>query len=292
MLELHRDYRLGNTIRYVLLEEGEELMRVPDEIRKCCAFIYYQSYEGTKLAGTGFFVGVRVLELEKGGYDAGYFVTAKHVIDEINKNAISSNIGIRLNSKTEGTIEVEAPIDKWAFHPNDTNVDVAVLPYATPPTKDDFISIPTWDMAVTNVIIEKEKIGVGDEVFLTGLFRSHFGRKKNLPIIRIGNIAMMPEEPIETRDFGLMIAYLIEARSIGGISGSPVFVYTGGMRQGTLSPARYYWLGLMHGHWDIDEEKADLYDEYYQQQINVGIGIVVPTDKIMEVIPKIIINTR
>jgi len=40
-----------------------------------------------------------------------------------------------------------------------------------------------------------------------------------------GNIAAMPEELIEVRDFGMMQAYLVESRSLGGISGSPVFVH-------------------------------------------------------------------
>jgi hypothetical protein len=44
-----------------------------------------------------------------------------------------------------------------------------------------------------------------------------------MPIGRHGSLAMMPSEPIQT-DLGFADVYLIKARSMGGISGSPVFV--------------------------------------------------------------------
>jgi hypothetical protein len=50
----------------------------------------------------------------------------------------------------------------------------------------------------------------------------HTGDLKNVPIVRVGNLASYPSEQIQTRAFGRMEAYLIEARSIGGLSGSPV----------------------------------------------------------------------
>jgi hypothetical protein len=66
-------------------------------------------------------------------------------------------------------------------------------------------------------------IGIGDAVFITGLFSHHPGKARNLRVIRVGNIAAMPDEPVKTQR-GEMEAYLIEARSLGGLSGSPVFV--------------------------------------------------------------------
>ena len=57
----------------------------------------------------------------------------------------------------------------------------------------------------------------------------------NLPIVRLGAIAAMPGEYIKT-DWGCLRAYLIEARSIGGLSGSPVFIRVGTTR--TLAVAR------------------------------------------------------
>ena len=96
-----------------------------------------------------------------------------------------------------------------------------------------------------------------------------------------------------------MEAYLVEARSINGLSGSPVFVspeagYVHDLK--TKDPhalgrwggeARRFWLlGLMHGHWDVDASDIDMIrpDRADAELINAGIGIVVPAQKILEII--------
>ena len=66
-------------------------------------------------------------------------------------------------------------------------------------------------------------IGIGDEVHAVGLFSEAPGHQTNMPIVRVGNIPMMPTEQIQT-DMGYADVYLVEARSLGGMSGSPVFV--------------------------------------------------------------------
>ena len=72
-------------------------------------------------------------------------------------------------------------------------------------------------------IIEAKNLGVGDEVFIAGLFTRAIGQARNLPIIRMGTVAMMPDEKILFHK-KMIDAYLIESRSIGGLSGSPVFI--------------------------------------------------------------------
>lgn len=54
---------------------------------------------------------------------------------------------------------------------------------------------------------------------------------------------MIPSELIHTDKLGDIEVYLIEARSIGGVSGSPVFV-----RESFPRAGKHYLLGLMHGH--------------------------------------------
>lgn len=65
---------------------------------------------------------------------------------------------------------------------------------------------------------------LGDEVFFSGLFYPHSGTRRNIPIVRIGNVAALLEEPVLNRNGVPMDLYLMESRSIGGLSGSPVFV--------------------------------------------------------------------
>lgn len=263
-------------------------MQIPDEVRGCVVFVCYKTREGTKLAGTAFFVSV---PLEKKEYQVIYLITAKHVIEGIRERSIDQKVYVRMNLKSEPAKLVETPIENWLFHPQEANVDVAVLNWI--PSQDifDYRTIPL-EMVATEEIIKREEIGVGDDIFLTGLFANHYGLQRNLPIIRIGNIASMPEEKVHTETLGDIDAYLVEARSIGGLSGSPVFVFIGNMRKvGTAiqmgrSGPLFYWLGLMHGHFDLSKLEIDnlIEDSLTNLQINMGIAIVVPVWKVLEVI--------
>ena len=109
----------------------------------------------------------------------------------------------------------------------------------------------------------KKSIMLGAEIAIVGFFRSHYGKNKNVPIIRAGNISALLGEPIFTKYAGYIQGYLIEARSIAGLSGSPVFVFpdpaillakglVGDMGQGAAL------LGLMHGHFDVPNLNEDV----------------------------------
>ncbi len=281
------DYRIGNVPRHYLRFDENPLMQVPDEVRKCVAFLICKHKGSYHPAGTAFLVGTPMKIAPEHGFV--YMVTAKHVIDGIRDDSDDQRVYIRLNTLASDTIVADVSVDDWCFHPNDLAADVAVIPFNPEGTDSKIYPIPSF---VTDDTIEKEGIGVGDEVFMVGLFIPHTGRKQNLPILRAGNIAAMPEEPIDTEN-GLMEAYLIEARSIGGLSGSPVFVHFGIVRyrQGqtmytTTPEATFLLLGLMHGHWDLPTRETDavLLDQAYNKSVNMGIGIVVPAKKILETI--------
>lgn len=59
-------------------------------------------------------------------------------------------------------------------------------------------------MFLTEEIINEKKIGTGDEIYITGLFHKVTGKKRNLPIVRMGSVAMMENEPIEKTKLGPM----------------------------------------------------------------------------------------
>jgi hypothetical protein len=104
---------------------------------------------------------------------------------------------------------------------------------------------------------------------------------------------MLPDEQIQV-DGGFADVYLVEARSVGGMSGSPVFVRpTMALDEATVFgegnqtlmgvSSELRLLGLMHGHWDIQE--SDLNKPHYSGNpngVNLGIGVVVPASKILE----------
>lgn len=254
-------------------------MRVPDNIRDCCCFVYANVEGKHKLIGTGFFIGEKYEEEGIEKFKWIDFVTAKHIVMEARKEARVLALGIRINAKSGNTVDIDIPDEAWFFHPIDESVD-AVIAYISGISGLDIKVLPT-EMVMNSKIIRNYDIGIGDEVCITGLFYKHYGSKRNLPIVRTGNIAMMPLEPVKTRS-GSAEAYLVELRSIGGLSGSPVFVHTervkGSKHEHTLS-----WMGLMRGHWEIDEDSINMLDSTSEQQLNVGIGVVVPAYKIMEI---------
>lgn len=283
-MEVLLDERLGGTPKYYSGELGDRLMLVPDEVRKCVVFVCYKDNAGIKLAGTAFFASMPSLIPD---ITYPYLITAKHVIEGIKQKSNDNKVYIRINRKDSPSILVTTDIMYWKFHPSTQNVDVAAIQLAPDQSIYDYLTIPS-SMAVTSEIISKEGIGCGDEVFLTGLFSNHYGQQRNIPIIRIGNIACMPEEPVQTKALGTIDAYLVEARSIGGLSGSPVFVHLSGVRKGslTLGQEPIYWLGLMHGHFDLEKLEADELesDILMDIKVNMGIAIVVPVSRILEVL--------
>jgi hypothetical protein len=274
----------------------EDHMLIPNILRECVVFLLYIHKVTHKetFAGTAFLAGA-----QEGSIRFVYLVTAKHVIIGITEKSIDNKVYIRTNKWQGASYQVETDADQWSSHPTDSSVDVSVFQLTSPEHNFDNLIINTNYFA-TNEIIQKESIGLGLEVFITGLFSNHAGKNRNLPIVRIGNIASMPEEKIDTATFGSMDAYLIEARSIGGLSGSPVFVSTHssmpsafgvGFQQAVTypgmgsNPNNYYLLGLIHGHWDVNENAVDeLVQDIRGNQVNVGIAIVVPASKILEII--------
>jgi hypothetical protein len=261
-------------------------MQVPDEIRKCVTFLCCKAGQDLKLQGTAFFIGERIPETDRSIF---FLVTARHVIDGIKSISEDQKVYIRVNIKNNGAQYIPSKVDSWVFHPDGKNVDVALIPLA-PPNKIDWKGYPL-ERFVTDEVIAAEGIGVGEELFLAGLFINHFGSNRNIPVIRAGNIAAMPEEPVNTR-LGQMDAYLVESRSIGGLSGSPVFVHLGLSRflDGKVKTAKggliFYLLGLIHGHWDVQitNNGAAIDDTINREAVNVGMAIVTPAVKILEAI--------
>jgi hypothetical protein len=280
------DTRLGGVPRYFLGYPEDWNMRISEEILKCVAFIGIKESSGFSARATGFFVQVP-LETQEDMY-VTHFVTARHNVEEIEKEITNGGeVYIRLNG-TDGSVK-DIKVEKnarWLFHPTDSNVDVAVIPFPTN-LPFDWKVIPLT-MFLPDEHLKSGKIGIGDEVFITGLFTRHFGRQKNLPIIRVGNIAMISDEKVHLSWHGgvEIDAYLIEARSIGGISGSPVFFVKSPMdAKGTLhlGGMEYHLGGLIHGHWPVDESKIDsAVDISEEKNVNMGIAIVIPAKKILE----------
>ena len=279
---------------HFLIERGyDPSVRVPDQVLKCVAFIgaAVRSPEGEvfgDLDATGFFVSVRSKHFPELRYP--YFVTAKHVA-----NALKDRTPyILVNSKTgEKPIYLKNWHPYWFFHPSDPTADVAVLQIAEQPGTDH-LAVLTKDFVTAEDIANRDWVDIGDEAFMTGLFTPAPGEKRNMPIVRHGNVAMIPDHQIQT-ELGYSDVFLIEARSIGGLSGSPVFVRRTEIVKLQLpdkritelyAPGPFKLLGVMQGHWDIKESEINkaAIQHVEKHGVNLGIGIVTPATKILEIL--------
>ncbi len=272
-------------------------MLVEDVIRKGVAFLGYHSRNTGKFrwGGTAFFISVD--ELDGSGIKTIYAVTAKHVIEGIRDKSVDGIVVVGANrqspppvkgyTETSGRFEIKIPCAEWTLHPDDKSVDVAVTPFNAHLPHISNIYLSTRGFADAKRIAE-EKVGIGNETFTIGLFRNHPGIDKNIPIVRVGNISAMPEERVNA-SIGMIQAYLVEARSIGGLSGSPVYVVMERTRGN--GPLGFLLLGLVHGHFRLPRAGEDsIIDEVESDDmepgisLNVGICIVVPAAMILEVL--------
>jgi hypothetical protein len=292
------DYRIGGVpVWRAVPDDWEGFLRLPDEVLQSVVFLGRKemdpkiNLEKEVLGGTAFFVALPV------GFGAHLFclVTARHVAQQIE----DGQFFIRINTKdgTARNVWLDGGVTaKWIYHETDDTLDAAVLLWM-PPDDAVFLGIPEA-MFLPQKHLERKRIGIGDEVFVTGLFSFHTGRQSNEPIVRNGHIAMMPKERVPVPDWHKegIEAYLIEGRSIGGFSGSPVFVRRSIQVQPTeetgqkpLAAGAIFWLGLMHGHWkassdDVDAILPTIASSDPETAINAGISIVVPCYKILELL--------
>jgi hypothetical protein len=291
------DRRLG-VERWYASPPLDYLMRVPDDLLKCVVFVGRTVADASgarrpRYEGTAFFVGMPSERVPEVMFT--YLVTAAHVAD-----MVEADFWIRQNRGDQGAVMVRpGDGDRWTYHPNGKVVDVAVMSWPMPADMDH-VALPTEMMLGNPQAFVKSGIGVGDEVFLMGVFPTAYGVSRNTPIVRKGNIAMLPEDKVRTK-MGDMDAYIIEAHSLGGISGSPIFAretialagriaYNHGEDepvQRTMQTAgTFYLLGLMHGHWQLDP--ADVDSPYWrtpttgQPVFHIGLSVVVPAVKILE----------
>lgn len=285
-------------IRCCVRETIETPMRVRDDLLDCCFFIGAKTAtsgrEQYQYGGTGFFVSVPTTVLPQQHYI--YLVTALH--NTVNA-ANAGSPHIRLNTKTSGTLDL--PVQWEWLYPENDGADVAVAEWPAEQLRDkpevDYRHIPS-SMFVTLETIEDYEIGVGEEIVITGLFTSRSGRQRNLPIVRTGILSRMADEPL-VDDYGNQYpALLAEVRSIGGLSGSPVFAVVEAARSKSFDPTGIsprqllleregLLVGMVRGHWnyDLGPSYADYVTDDHDT-LNSGIAIITPIGEVQAIIER------
>jgi hypothetical protein len=271
-------------------------MVIPEQFRKCVVFLFAdlrdsETGESREPVGTAFIVGIPAAPplhaepsplRENEGWFVHYLVTARHMVT-LSRKYGSLFARIHLEDGTAPFIEL--PTNSWHEH---ATTEVAASLLRVPiPLDQTTIPIEAFEL---DAKVAEHVISLGDEVFFMGLFSEHPGAGRNQPIVRFGNIALMPGEKVlvDTGDSMARIrAYLIEARSSGGHSGSPAFIYFPPDRFGnsiTVSATLpIFFLGLVQGHYDVESE-TKLLGDVGKVKVNAGIATVVPAQEIYDLL--------
>lgn len=261
-------------------------MQVPDTLRKCVCFVTIRGDE-YNYCGSAFIVAVPLFD-DVDDDAAVYFITARHCL-ETNDDTVREP-HLRLNTHGGGSAEIQAPLDRWLVHPT---ADVAVLPLAPDRAIYDYLYYPAHGGA-TEEFRREHHVGPGEELLITGLLIDHPGESRIMPIVRVGNIAAIPEDPVELST-GPDHVVLAEVRSIGGLSGSPAFVHLPDWRRdeegrlGQLADGRglagqNYLLGLVHGFYRIDDNDPDGITAGIDGQVSGGISVIIPIERVLDII--------
>jgi hypothetical protein len=286
--DFYTDGRMGGVKRYYFGPKPKDFhMRVSSELKNSVCFLCGKEDDGSyNVRGTGFFVSVPD-ELEPKDVWYIYLVTAKHIVDQAKADGYP-NFHLRINRRDGGVDFVEEP-DIWKY-PKVPGPDVAVMPIYKLDLKLAVAMMPIQMALADEASLDSRGVGIGDEVLMVGLFRKRYGYRKNIPIVRGGIIAAMPEEPLEDEETGnLYDAYLIEIRSLSGLSGSPVIVFKDEPKfianlEFPITSKNGYLLGLVRSHWSASEVEGAESAKEDEEPLNTGIATVTPIKEVMSII--------
>lgn len=221
-------------------------------------FLGVETADGFHPAGVAYFVSVPATLVPDKLHV--YLVTAGHCVRD------RETLVARLNAPGGGTtVDLLPQADRWLrlAEPDigEHYVDLAAVRWNPEVSAGaGYTSIPLETFFDERLVGNESDVGVGigDEVVTVALIGVRYAQEENAPLAHTGNVAMVPREPMLVRfENGpelRMRLYLIELRSGGGVSGSPVFARP---RAGQGAPAPpISLLGTLVGRWnggDADE---------------------------------------
>lgn len=290
-------YFLGNPPELSL---GGLTVRIGEDAQRSVVFFGTPSptKEGViDYGGTGFFVGYR-----DSGTVFSYLATCRHVAEAVTEKLRDDEaVTLRANLKSGGSVPFKLVKADWYF-PDDASVDLAITGADLPFDQLDQIYFILDDEAVC-VKAQTPHVGCGDEINIVGLFRLHAGNRRNVAFVHTGHVAVLPDPdelvPIVNRRTDKRTeseVYLVQANTLNGLSGSPVFlqepidVERFGVidSDGTLPKlfGLIKLLGIYSGSWDAEPGMVLGADRNLGGSVKVpiGMGTVVPIEKLIRLL--------
>lgn len=264
---------------------------VDPRLRDCAIYLYpsvQMARDGAHFGGTGFLVAVPSRVVPTVGYL--YAITNEHVI---RPSGGVPNPVIRLNDTSGATDILNLKAHEWLPHPGGDDVAATALVLGD----DHQVHWINREEFITREDLDQYQIGPGDECFMVGRQIYHDGKQRNEPVLRFGNLAMLPQpiwQPGRRRD---QESFLVEMHTLSGFSGSPVIVHwvtvggraepqqpKGGVAYASLVTNRAWLLGVDWGF--IPAVPTLLDDRTDRTRFNSGMSAVVPAWKVAELLDR------
>ena len=221
--------------------------RLPDRFLNCSAFLYPTVDAAMRDVSSG---GSGVIMVVRGTINK----LVKHYYILTNAHVIAGGApSVRITRHDNGQDEfIDKSVGDWVLSDTDDLATCRVESSDQHGEQRKYLGIYV-DMFMDDKDIQKFNVGIGDEVFSIGRFFDADRLPKTTPVVRFGNIAMMPEKSFPTSRHGKHFeqpSYLVEMRSRTGFSGSPIFAF--------ISPTEHrfevtHWTmadaGRTHGPW-------------------------------------------
>jgi hypothetical protein len=280
------DRRLYCTPRRYLVRLEGSFMLLPQDLLNCVMFLGQSDMNGKQVKGSGFFV--RVLADDDVGYL--YLVTASHCVWDYRMDEGRAGLFARINT-VDGPKEVALPDGEHWFRNLDSPRTVDIAVHLWPREDRAHLLEAGYRWVPPSMFFDESAlsddvnagVGIGDEVVALGLFSYHGGKARNEVMVRTGNLALVPTEPVATaRELGPMRLYLTELRSLKGLSGSPVFVRHRTMIGSGSSTVSL--LGVMLGHYPTGLAEEFTGVEPIEESVHAGIGMVAPADELAQIL--------
>ena len=278
-----------------LLQDGLRRLRwLSDRELNAVVFIGVDEGGVRRWGGTGF-----ILHHEDAGRRFHYLITAEHVVRAARDASDDGQVWIRYTSNEGNAKEIKAPGE---FHFGSELADGADVAAQILHLHDDVTPCVSANRIVTDEVVRSYEVGPGDTTFAVGLYVRMPGSQSISPIVRSGIVAALPLDRYQKLPYSF-VPYLVESHSIGGLSGSPVYLvlrepFIDGKHFGGVLTETFL-LGLAHGHWDLNVRTGGLDSDesaghsdgsfHYElgdsiQKINEGIAVVVPGSQILDLL--------
>jgi hypothetical protein len=273
-------------------------VQISSDLRRVVAFIALRegNNDDVRCIGTGFLVAYE---------DYRYFVTVKHNILPLEGGPYI----IRFNTENGEAQDIEVDDNdnlRWYQH-SDPDVDLAIAEFDYDLKK---VGIDHKLLEGLQTLTKEHSFECGTFCYTVGLFQLLSGKRRNLPVVHTGNLALLPgDERIPVRDWDkpheqrakYVEGFLVEQQSVSGLSGAPVFArphavwenipaYKKGDPKdqtklvGLVPLDEVGLLGVWQGAWDAPPDEVRSIGLPGGVRVPVGMGVVVPAIKIKEIL--------